>query len=178
MVAERLRLERGRRKMSLSALSTSSGVSRSMLSQIESGKTTPTITVLWKIATALEMPFSALLGDDRPPAAVIVRRGGARTVRSADGGVVSRPLFLPSRERRVELYELTLEPRAEVRSPAHAGGTKELLVVTRGRLRIEVGGDAHELAAGDAIEFQADVPHAYVNPGPRPCVAHDIIVYP
>lgn len=177
-VAGGLRREREDRGLSLAELSRQSGVSRAMISQIETGKTTPTVTVLWKIVTALGVPFSALLGESEPPAVTIVRRTQTRTIESAGGALVSRPLFLPSRGRHVEVYELTLAPRGRVASPPHAPGTVELLVVTRGALHLEVGADSHALRTGDAIEFRADVPHSYINPSARACQAHDVIVYP
>src|SRR5438067_6275688 len=78
----RLRTDRG---LSLEQLAKLSGVSRSMLGQIELGQSAPTINVLWKIAQALDEPFSALLADARPPGPRVVRAADMQQLASRDG---------------------------------------------------------------------------------------------
>lgn len=148
-----------------------------MLSQIESGKTTPTIAVLWKIAEGLGLPFSALLGSEQRDPVVVTRESEAETITSADGQLRSRPLFLPGPDRRVEFYELTVRAGGRSRSRPHAPATTEILAVRSGRLRLEVGGRAYDLGPGDTIEFPADVEHSYANPGRASAVAYDVIIY-
>ena len=171
----RLRLESA---LSLAQLAARSGVSQAMLSQVESGKTTPSIAVLWKIADGLRVPFSALLGSAPSDPTVLVRRAEGRVIVSADGTFRSRPLFAPGPGRRVEFYQLEIDPGGRSRSRPHVAGTVELLVVVRGGLRLDVHGTIHTLAAGDSIEFPADVEHAYQNPGRSLATAFDVIVYP
>lgn len=159
-----LRRMRAARSMSLEALARASGVSRAMLSQIELGRSTPTIKVLWRVARALDVPFSALIADSRPrDSTAILRADKARRLTSADGRFSSRALFPTGGPRRVEFYELRLSPKGVEDAEAHASGTVENLVVQRGSVEITVGGEIHSLAPGDAIQFTADTPHRYRN---------------
>ncbi|HEY6106355.1 MAG TPA: helix-turn-helix domain-containing protein [Anaeromyxobacteraceae bacterium] len=177
VVGGNLRRLRVRRGLSLEKLSRQSGVSRAMLGQIELGQSTPTINVLWKISTALGVPFSALI-TSRAQAGVQVLRGEqAKTLSSHDGAFSSRALFPFDEPRRVEFYELRLAPRGEERADAHAPGTVENLVVSRGRLEIEIGGATHQLSGGDAIVFEADAPHVYRNPGEDEAVMYLVMTY-
>jgi len=68
-------------------------------------------------------------------------------------------------EKDVEFYEVQLQPGGALRSSPHFEGTREFLTVQRGRVRVESGGDAEELGAGDSASYRADVPHALVNVG-------------
>jgi transcriptional regulator with XRE-family HTH domain len=175
-VAENLRQRRKSRGMSLEDLAQASGVSRAALSQIETCKSNPTVGVLWKIAVGLGLPFSELIGAPRA-GAVVLRRNDAQVLRSADGRLESRPLAPAGASPLVELYELRLSARATHASESHAPGTRELLVVLSGSLRLHVDGETHELAAGDAIAFPADRPHAYENPAGSEARYHNVIVY-
>jgi transcriptional regulator with XRE-family HTH domain len=175
-VAENLRQRRKARGMSLEDLAQASGVSRAALSQIETCKSNPTVGVLWKIAVGLAVPFAELVGAPRS-AAVVLRRSDAQALRSADGKLESRPLAPAGASPSVELYELRLAARSTHASEAHAPGTHELLVVLTGALRLHVGGETYELAAGDTIAFAADRPHSYENPAGSEARYHNVIVY-
>jgi len=178
-VGASLRRERMARGMSLEALARSSGVSRAMLSQIELGHSTPTIKVLWKIARALGLPFSALLTDERPASSTTILRGDrARRLTSHDGRFSSRALFPPDRPRKAEFYELRLSPGGHEEADAHAIGTLENLVVTVGTVEILVSGETHRIGPGDAIQFQADLPHVYRNAGEDEAVMYLVMSYP
>ncbi len=165
IVAANLKQLRAERGLSLEKLAQRSGVSRAMLNQVENQQSTPTINVLWKIAYALRLPFSALISNPSPPGLTVLAADRARWLRSLDGSFGSRALFPADQARTVEFYELRLAPLAEERADAHAPGTSENLVVARGQLHVEVGGEVHELSTGDAAVFTADVPHVYRNPG-------------
>lgn len=177
-VAASVRRLRRQEALSLATLSERSGVSRAMLSQVESGKTTPSIAVLWKIAEGLRVPFSALLDPEAPDQTYVSRRAEARSVASRDGRFRSRPLHRPGRLPHVEFYEITIEPRGRSVSRPHPSGTIEMLTVAAGELSLQVGGQSYDLAAGDAIEFTADQPHSYENRGRTPCVAYNVLLYP
>ncbi|MBX2812179.1 MAG: XRE family transcriptional regulator [Myxococcales bacterium] len=164
VVASNLKLRRAEQGLSLSELATKSGVSRAMIHQIERRQSAPTITVLWKLATALELPFSALLEQPTDSVVRVMKADRSWSLRSADGGFVSRALFPLDGPRNAELYELRLRPRAEEVAEAHAPGTRENLVVAQGQLTIKVEDRIYQLETSDAIVFGADVPHAYYNP--------------
>jgi transcriptional regulator with XRE-family HTH domain len=178
LVGQNLRHLRVRRGLSLERLAVASGVSRAMLSQIELGQSTPTINVLWKVASALDLPFSALLGERGASGAPrVLRADAAKLLSSRDGTFTSRALFPFDEPRHVEFYELRVAPRGVERAEAHAPGTVENLVVSAGSLEVEVDGEAHVLGAGDAMTFRADAPHAYRNPSGAPATAYLVMIY-
>jgi transcriptional regulator with XRE-family HTH domain len=176
-VGSNLRRLRTKRGHSLERLAKLSGVSRAMLGQIELGRSVPTIALLWKVARALDVPFSALTSDSQSRGTVVLRKGQAKTLASADGTFTSRALFPFTWERRVEFYQLTMAPYANEEAEAHATGTVENLVVDTGRVEIVVDNQAHRLEAGDAIVFDADVPHIYRNLGQTEAVLYLVMTY-
>jgi transcriptional regulator with XRE-family HTH domain len=177
-IGQRLRDERQARNMSLDDLSRSSGVSRAALSQIETRKSSPSLSVMWKIAVGLGIPFAELLGSGENEQGTVLRRADAQVLRSPDGRFETRPLMPSGTTPWVELYELRLSARAQQRSDAHAPGTREVLVVLSGSMRVTVGDGGFELEAGDSVAFRADQPHAYVNTGSSEARAHNVILYP
>ncbi|MTJ82148.1 MAG: helix-turn-helix domain-containing protein [Telmatospirillum sp.] len=165
-VGENLRRLRTRRGLSLERLAKASGVSRAMLGQIELGRSAPTINVLWKIATSLDVPFAALIsGAPGCDPVSVMRRADAKILTSPDGRFSSRALFPFDSPHKVEFYELRLAPDSRARSEAHAPGTTETLMVNKGRLEVEIGRRTWRLETGDAVLFEADAAHAYHNPG-------------
>jgi len=175
-VAENLRQHRKRLQLSLDQLAHATGVSRAALSQIETRKTNPTIGVMWKIASGLGVPFSDLIGESRLALSVL-RRGDAQLLRSTDRKFESRPLVPPAGVNEIEMYELTLAARSRHASDPHGPGTKELVVVLSGALRMTVGDNTDELSAGDSVVFDANLPHVYENPGNAEARYHDVIIY-
>ena len=177
VVGANLRKLRVKRGLSLERLSQASGVSRAMLSQIELGRSTPTINVVWRITHALEVPFSSLLAEREGTGVAVLRRGEAKVLSSHDGAFTSRALFPFDAPRRVEFYELRLAPQAIERADPHTPGTTENLALASGRLDVEVAGEVTSLQPGDALIFQADVPHAYLNRAAEPAVAFLVMTY-
>jgi transcriptional regulator with XRE-family HTH domain len=177
VVGANLRRLRTRRGLSLERLAQISGVSRAMLGQIELGQSAPTINVLWKIARALEVTFSALISARTQSGALVLRSAESKILTSKDRSFSSRALFPFDEPRRVEFYELHLSPHGEEKADAHAPGTVENLVVSQGAVEIEVEGTLHALGRGDAIVFEADSPHAYRNAGDDEAVMFLVMTY-
>jgi transcriptional regulator with XRE-family HTH domain len=175
-VAVNLRSRRKSKGLSLDQLATASGVSRAALSQIETLKSNPSLSVLWKIAVGLGIPFSELLGD-RGPGANLLRRSDSQVLRSADGRMESRPVAPPGFSREVEMYELRLAGRSSHAAEAHAPGTRELIIVLAGLLRMQVGEERYDLGPGDSLAFPADRPHVYENPAGAEARYHNIVLY-
>ena len=175
-VGDNLRRRRKTRNLSLDELAAASGVSRAALSQIETSKGNPTVGVLWKIAVGLGIPFAELIGETRGAVGVL-RRVETQVLRSADGKMESRPLTPAGASPGVEVYELRVAPRATHASEAHAPGTRELVIVLAGQLKLRVEGVVYEIAAGDWVSFSADKAHAYENPGAVEARYHDLILY-
>ena len=162
----RLRDLRAKWEWSLEALSAASGVSRSMLSQIERGRANPTLTVAVRIARAYGLTLGELVDEPSRQSAIEVIRGNdpAHVFRS-DKLCQIRTLSPLNLEKDVEFYEVVLRPGGELRSAPHFERTREFLTVEKGRLRVESGGDSIEVNAGDSASYRADVPHALVNIG-------------
>ncbi|HEY8212008.1 MAG TPA: XRE family transcriptional regulator [Myxococcaceae bacterium] len=177
VVGKNLRALRTQRGLSLEGLAKLSGVSRAMLGQVELAQSAPTINVVWKVARALEVPFSALIAMTSSGGTKVMRAAQAKRLTSRDGKFVSRALFPFDQPRKAELYELRLAARGVEKADAHTAGTVENLVVSQGTLELEVGGEKHRLGAGDAIVFEADVPHTYTNPGSAEAVMYLVMTY-
>ncbi|WP_440466413.1 helix-turn-helix domain-containing protein [Pseudomonas sp. YH-1] len=176
-VARNLLRLRAKRNLSLDGLARLCGVSRTMLAQIESGRSVPSIKVLCKIAQGLKVSVAAFL-DDRAfeGVAVLPARDSKRLV-SGDGAFVSRALFPFDVSRQVEFYELRLKGLATEHSTGHAPGTQENLVVAQGVLEISVNDERFLLGTGDSILFYADQPHSYRNPADSEAVAYLVTTY-
>jgi transcriptional regulator with XRE-family HTH domain len=176
-VAGRLRRLRAAAGLSLQDLARRSGVSRAMLSQIETLKTNPTIAVLWRIADGLGVPFAELLDTPVAPTVRLERAADARYLFSRDRKLRSRPMLANVPGHPVELYELRLEPGGVEEAAAHPSGSFEQLLVTAGRLRLAFGSESCDLGPGDALLFPADRPHRYETLGRRAFVGLSLILY-
>jgi transcriptional regulator with XRE-family HTH domain len=177
IVGSNLRRLRGQRGLSLEKLSRLSGVSRAMLGQVELGQSAPTINVLWKMASALGVPFSALISARGGGGVHVLRSESAKLLTSHDGSFSSRALFPFDEPRRVEFYELRLAPGGSEKAEAHNPGTIENLVVSQGAVEIEADGKMEQLGRGDAIVFEADVPHVYRNRAERETIIYLVMTY-
>src|SRR5262249_25617251 len=108
----------------------------------------------------------------------VLRRDQAKVLTSSSGRFSSRALFPFELERRVEFYELRLAAGHCEHADPHATGTRENLIVTQGSVEIAAGGERPVLLGeGDAILFEADVPHSYRNPGAVEAVMYLVMTY-
>lgn len=99
-------------------------------------------------------------------------------MRASDGQFTSRALFPYSSRRLVEFYEITIAQGHVEHSVAHVPGTVESLVVTRGKIEITPGKEKPQvLNKGDAMVFEADVPHTYKNIGKADAVLYLVMSY-
>jgi transcriptional regulator with XRE-family HTH domain len=178
VVGANLRRLRGRRGLSLAGFAKVSGVSRAMLGQIETGRSVPSINVVFKIARAFGLPLSALMAGAMGRRAHVLPARMAKILRSASGEFSTRALFPFSAERRTEFYELRLSARGVEEADAHAPGTMENLIVVRGELEITTAGGQYLLPAGDAFFFQADEPHKYRNLANEEALIYLVMTYP
>ena len=175
-VADNLRERRRVSHLSLDELAKLSGVSRAALSQIETCKTNPSLSVLWKVAVGLKIPFAELIGESRESVSLL-RRSEAQVLKSGDGKMESRPLARSGAGPGVEVYELRLVGHGSHASEPHAPGTRELVTVLQGSLKMSVGEETYLLAVGDSLVFAADQHHVYENPGAGESRCHNVIVY-
>jgi transcriptional regulator with XRE-family HTH domain len=164
--SRRVKEMRAERGWSLEALAHASGVSRSMLSQIERNRANPTLAVTLRIAHAFGARLNDLVAVPGAASSVEVIRAADRAYHyRSDEQVRIRTLSPLHLEKDVEFYEVRLKPGGALRSAAHFRGTREFLTVQKGRVRIESGDDADELEAGDSASYRADISHSLVNAG-------------
>jgi transcriptional regulator with XRE-family HTH domain len=177
-LGERVNQLRTARQWSLDRLATASGVSKSMLSQIERQQTNPTLAVTLRIAQAFGMSLADLVESPAISSAIQVIRAEDRTYHyRSDRLVRIRTLSPLNLEKDVEFYEVQLEPRGVLRSSGHFQGTREFLTVERGTVRIESGRDTETLQLGDSANYQADIEHALVNVGKEEAVVFLVVIY-
>ncbi|MEI9902300.1 MAG: XRE family transcriptional regulator [Hyphomicrobium sp.] len=160
-----LRRLRTRRGYSLERLAGLSGVSRGMIGQIETSKSMPTVSLLWKLATALNVELTNLIAPQQAPHTQVLRRAGARTIITSDGKFRARMLSAP-KTPDVEFFEVVIERGHQEDGERRAAGVRAHIVVASGHIAIAVGGaQATLLAARDAMIFAADIAHSYRNVG-------------
>lgn len=177
VVKENLKLIRHTKGFSLDKLASRCGVSRAMLSQIEQGKSVPTISVLWKIANGLNVPFSELLKEKGTEGIIVMKAENTKVLFSSSKVFSSRALFPYNGNRKTEFYELILKPGGiEVAEP-HQSGTTENIVVVSGKLRLRVGEKVVELEPKDSVFFRADIPHEYSNPTDQETLMYLVMDY-
>lgn len=165
-VGKRVKKLRSQRHWSLEELASASGVSRSMLSEIERERANPTLGVAARIARAFHLTLQDFLhGAETVPARIQVISGSdpAQIFRH-DADCTIRTLSPLHLEKEIELYHVTLNPGAALRSQPHFEGAREFVTVEKGRLLVESAGDRKELATTDSATYAADVPHALSNP--------------
>ena len=175
---KRVKQLRGERAWSLDALARASGVSRSMLSQIERGQANPTVGVTFRIARALGISLAELLEAPGTTTSITVIRAQDRAYHyRSDRDCTIRTLSPLNLEKDVEFYEVELAEGGELRSAAHFRGTREFLTVQKGKVRVESGADTEELAKGDSVSYRADLPHAIINIGSGPALLFLVDIY-
>lgn len=171
-----LRKEQG---LTLDALAAVSGVSRSVLSQIERGQANPTLATVWHLSRALGVEIAEFLGGKR-----IGRRGRIELtaatfvpeIRTEDGQCVLKILSPARTVGQFEFYHLTLAPKAELLSEAHSIGSFEHLTVLHGELTVTSADTVATVGEGAIARYPADVPHAIRNQTATPAEAMLVVM--
>jgi transcriptional regulator with XRE-family HTH domain len=177
LVAGNLRRIREEKKLSLERLSELTGVSKSMLGQIERAESSPTVATIWKIANGLKVSFTALLSTPQEDMS-IVRRNDSNPLIEDEGRYRLYPLFAVEEGRRFEVYAVEIDAGGSLSAEAHPAGTQEFVTIFLGQLSVQVNGQDHLVAEGDSIRFRADRAHAYLNSGPGVTKLSMVIHYP
>jgi transcriptional regulator with XRE-family HTH domain len=171
-IAERVRELRAARGLSLDALASSSGVSRSMISLVERGESSPTAVVLEKLATGLGVMLASLF--DAPAAgaagAPIARRADQPQWRDPASGYVRRNISPPGVPQPMHIVEVQFPAGGRV---AFETGARDVRVhqqvwLLEGAIDITLGGERHRLREGDCLAMQLDRPVMFHNPTRRP----------
>ncbi|MFS0837139.1 helix-turn-helix domain-containing protein [Paenibacillus sp. UNC499MF] len=176
-VAGNLKKIRRSRGLSLDKLAELTGVSKTMLAQIERAESNPTITILWKIAHGLHISVSALIEDEKP-SVTLVKKSELFPMSSEEGKYTAYPLFPYDGSSRFEIYSVELQPGCEYESDPHHEGVEEYVSVTRGTLEMQIGGQVIVAENGDAIRFHADQNHIYRNSTDEVVHIQSVILYP
>jgi transcriptional regulator with XRE-family HTH domain len=168
-LGNRVRALREGMGLSLRDLGERAGVSAPMLSQVERGETSPTIAVAQRIASGLELSLSQLLRLDESEGVTVIPRNQRRPGASRAAGHDYELLTPELPGQRAEVSRHTLKPGATTGGrgdpPLHEPGSRETAVVTTGRLTLVCNGTRYDLGEGDAVTFDADLPHHFENPG-------------
>lgn len=164
-VGVRVKALREAMDFSLRDLAERSGVSATMLSQVERGATSPTLAVATKIASGLDLSLSQLLRLDETPHVVVSRAAEHR--RHRRGGHLIEELTPPLPGLRADVSSHGLDPGSSTGgkddSPMHEPGSRETAVVLEGQLVLAIDQDRHLLREGDSVTFDADLPHHFEN---------------
>ncbi|MCU5775535.1 XRE family transcriptional regulator [Erwiniaceae bacterium BAC15a-03b] len=170
---------RAERQWSLTEAAARTGVSKAMLGQIERAESSPTVATLWKIATGFNVAFSAFIEPVLTPAPVTVQRyRDLAAFSQASVGMRVVPLFPFDHQLGFDMFVVDLAPGAVSASSPHQPGVIEHVIVIEGQLELMVNDSWHQLAAGDALRFQADCAHTYRNATTENVRLHDLIHYP
>ena len=172
-LATRLRGLRAARGLTLDGLADRADVSRSMISLIERGESSPTAAVLDRLAAGLGVTLASLFADDaRPDASPLSRRADQPRWRDPGSGYVRRNLSPPGFPSPIELVEVELPPGAHVAYDTPAAsrtvGVSQQVWVLAGSVELGVGDASHRLETGDCLAMRLDAPVAFRNRGDRP----------
>jgi transcriptional regulator with XRE-family HTH domain len=175
-LGERVRELRRRRGLTLNALAEHSGVSRAMISKLERGEKNPTLVVAAKVAEGLGVTLSQLAGVEDRREVIVVPKESRMVMRDPETGF-QRQLLSPSfAGRGVEFIRNEIPAGSSSGEfPPHRKGVEEHIVVERGSLRAIIGGEEYLLGEGDAVYFEADVPHRFDNAGEGECSYYLVI---
>lgn len=161
-ISKQLKRIRKGKGLSLDQVASLTGVSKAMLGQIERGESSPTVSTLWKIATGLKISFSSFIEDD-DPAVQVVSGADILPITEGGGAFTVYPLFPFDQKKRFEMFTVSMIPESTHESEPHQLGVEEYIVVNKGVLTLKLAAESYVLSSGDAIRFQADKPHVYMN---------------
>lgn len=169
-IAQHLKSERTKKKLSLDATAKLTGVSKAMLGQIEREESSPTIATLWKIASGLETSFSAFFANE--PNLCTSER-----VFPDDPRMKVQTLFPFQADTGIEVFEISLSSHHQQLSSAHNVGVIEHVHVLNGTLNVFFDDNWHTLKQGESVRFFSDQSHGYEAKS-ETAVFQNIISYP
>lgn len=174
-VSQNLKEIRKNRQFTLEELAEKSGVSKSMLGEIERGRSNPTITVLWKITQALKVPLTTLIENQNSPY-VLVKKNDQIPLNQEPGHIISSifPFYEP---HHMEVLHIDLSPGSKLSNEGHIKGVEEYLFALHGSVNVSVHDEKVLLHANDSIRFTADTKHTIENTTEYPAKLLNIIHY-
>ena len=177
LIAKNLKRIREERKLSLDRLSDLTGVSKSMLGQIERGESSPTISMVWKITNGLKISFTTLLSTPQSDISII-QKSEIKPLIENDGKYRVFPFFPIEEGRRFEIYRIEIDAGGSMYADPHPEGAQEFILVFSGEVTIRVDNQEKIIAEGNSIRFRADKFHSYMNTGTDLVLISMVIHYP
>ncbi len=177
IIAKNLRTLRESKKLSLEKVAELTGVSKTMIGQIERGESSPTITTIWKIANGLKISFTSLINNPQPDTKIVLK-SEIKTLIEDNSKYRLYPSFPFDDERRFEVYSVEIDIGGSLSADAHREGTEEFITVYAGELTISIDDEEYVIKNGDSIRFKASRPHAYYNSGDTLTRLSMILYYP
>ncbi len=177
VISTNLKNLREQKKMTLDAVAKVSGVSKSMLGQIERGEVNPTISTVWKISNGLKVSFSELLNRPAEECEVI-DVASVEPLFEDDGHYRNYPIFPFDGDRRFEILYIELDPGSHLEAESHPEGTEEFITIFSGELAVRVNDSTLTAKDPGSIRFKADRPHQYQNISKEICRLSMVIYYP
>jgi transcriptional regulator with XRE-family HTH domain len=174
-IGEKVRALRLRKKMALVELGKHTGLSAALLSKIERSNIYPPLPTLLRIALVFGVGLDYFFRDEttRPVVAVMRKKDRVRFPDQTEGPVsyFFESLDFNANERKFDVYLAHFQPLSVEEAPSHAHEGVEFLYLTSGKLSLTIGRQEQQLGEGDAIYFDASVPHSYRQIGKTACTA-------
>lgn len=175
-IAWNLKRIRQQQNISLDMLSDQTGVSKSMLGQIERGEANPSIGVLGKITSGLHIELQELTKEPQN-ALVLQRKQDLRPVKEGRSQYQIFNLFSPEEKQHFEIYQVEIMPGQRYGSGGHGVHTREYVMVSQGRLRLEVDNRMYVVEEKDSLRFDSDKAHVYMNEGEGMLILHVVLTF-
>lgn len=168
LIGARLRAGRTANGWTLDEMAERSGVSRRMVVKVEQGAVNPSVSTVLRLGDTLGIGLPTLVGPTETGSPALTRAGTGATLWSSPAGGSGVLLSGTSTPDVLALWEWALMPGDAHSSDAHMPGTREILHVTSGQVRLRVGEQITELDVGDTFTFAGDQQHIYANTGDAP----------
>lgn len=175
-VSINLKRIRKSKKMSLDVVAEQTGVSKSMLGQIERGESNPTVAILGKIVSGLRVSFNDLVCMPQEEI-YMVKKESLTPTKEVAGEYKVYTYFPYEEDRGFEVYVVEVQPGCRYETGSHGENTSEYINVFQGQLTLEVDGEINIINNGDAIRFNSDKEHFYINNGDEPLVFNMIFYW-
>ncbi|AUO14222.1 helix-turn-helix domain-containing protein [Priestia megaterium] len=174
-VGSELRKIRVQNHLTLDELAEKTGVSKLTLGKIERGETNPTLGVMWKITTGLNIPLTKLVSVE--PSVSLSKCGEGFSLKGPDQAWKIEFMFQHQMDSTIEMYRAFLSPLATYCPEPHHKGLIEVATVMEGRIEIKIEEEVYELKQFDSVKFEGSHTHSYKNLEERPAVLHLLLKY-
>ena len=169
-IPDRLKQLRKRKKLTLQQLAQKAGCTKSYISQLEKGTSSPSVSMLGRLAEALETPVADLIrnGNGEDQGNWHLRKADRRTINYPDGKVASQLLTKGVFQKKMQPLLSVIEPGGMLNDSgdaSHPRGSEEFVLVMKGEIEFEIGSKIFSLETGDTLYFEGALPHRWMNKG-------------